>query len=314
MLNLTDMRIVNFTALCCGILGLCLTAAAQPSPTVPVPAPNAIPRQSIPPPQPVITPINNPVMPNYPTLVFDAETKQYDPRPGEMVAPFTFRLTNVWTNEVRIDQVKASCGCTTAKLPETPWHIPPGGSGEVAAQVNLAGKPPGMVTKTLTFFTSVGNRIVNLKVNIPPAGAAMAGMSPEDRKAAMARAIGDPQAIFKADCVKCHVEKGARAMGQDLYAADCGICHESPHRDTGVPDLHALKVPTSLEYWRTIIAFGKPHTTMPGFALNQGGPLTDEQITSLATYIDRTISHHVSTAPMTNAAAAPSYPSATRAQ
>jgi len=244
-------------------------------------------------------------MPSCPTLVFDAETKQYDAKPGEMIAPFTFNLTNVWTNEIKIDQVHASCGCTTAKLPQTPWHIPPGGSGEVKAQVNLAGKPAGLVVKTLTFFTSVGNRIVTLKVNIPPPNTGLAGMSPADRKAAMAKAMGDAQAIFKGDCMKCHVDKGAKTLGQDLYAADCGICHESSHRDSAVPDLHALKQPTNLDYWKTMISFGKPHTMMPGFALAQGGPLSDEQITSLAAYLNRTISHNFLPTSMTNAAVVP---------
>jgi mono/diheme cytochrome c family protein len=248
--------------------------------------------------------IDNPVMPSFPTLVFDAETKQYDAKPGEMFAPFTFNLTNVWTNEVVITQVHPSCGCTTAKLPPTPWHVPPGGTGEVKAQVNLAGKM-GLITKTLTFFTSVGNRIVLLKVNIPPAQTGIGGMSAADRKAAMARAAADAQAIFKGDCAKCHVDKGAKAFGQDLYAADCGICHESSHRDSAVPDLYAMKQSTGLEYWKTMISFGKPHTMMPGFALAQGGPLSDEQITSLAAYLNRTISHNFPPGPMTNAAAAP---------
>ena len=50
-------------------------------------------------------------------------------------------------------------------------------------------------------------------------------------------------------------------------------------------------MPTNLDFWKTMIAFGKPHTMMPGFARAQGGPLSDEQITSLAAYLDRTISH-----------------------
>jgi mono/diheme cytochrome c family protein len=289
------MRIANYAALFCGCFGLFLAAQpvlAQTSPPVPVPAP-----------QPAIPAINNPATPNFPTLVFDAESKEYDAKPGEMIAPFTLHLTNLWTNEIVITQVHASCGCTTAKLPSTPWHIPPGGFGEVTAQINLAGKPPGLLTKTLTFFTSVSNRVVMLKVNVQPMGN---GMGPADRKAAMTMATANPQAIFKADCAKCHVDKGAKTFGQDLYAADCGICHEASHRDTAVPDLHALKQPTSLEYWKTMISFGKPHTMMPGFAIAQGGPLSDEQITSLAGYLDRTISHHFSAAPMTNAAAAPS--------
>ena len=307
------MRLANYSAVLCGCLGLCLAARpvlAQSGPPAlqgqarpPVPAPRALPAFSPQGPRPLPAAINNPVTPNFPTLVFDAETKQYDAKPGEATAPFTFNLTNVTTNEITITQVRASCGCTTAKLPATPWHIPPGGSGEVGAQVNLAGKM-GLVTKTLTFFTSVGNRIVTLKVNIPPAGTGLAGMSAADRKAAMATAAANPQAIFKGDCAKCHVDKGAKTFGQDLFAADCGICHESSHRDSAVPDLHALKQPTNLEYWKAMISFGKPHTMMPGFSLAQGGPLSDEQITSLAAYLNRTISHNFFPAPMTNATAA----------
>lgn len=307
------MRVANYAALLCGCLGLCLAArpllaqsgppALQGQPRPPVPAPRAISLFNPQTARPLPAAINNPVTPNFPTLVFDAETKQYDPKPGEATAPFTFNLTNVCTNEITITQVHASCGCTTAKLPATPWHIPPGGSGSVGARVDLAGKM-GLVIKTLTFFTSVGNRIVTLKVNIPPAGTGLAGMSAADRKAAMARAAADPQAVFKGDCAKCHVDKGAKTFGQDLFAADCGICHESSHRDSAVPDLHALKQPTNLEYWKAMITFGKPHTMMPAFALAGGGPLSDGQITSLAAYLNRTISHNFLPAPMASAAAA----------
>ena len=231
--------------------------------------------------------------PDVPALVFDAETKQYDAAPGEQFAPFTFNLTNVWTNEVIIDRVHASCGCTTVSLPDVPWHIPPKGTGEVKARVNLAGKM-GLITKTITFYTSVGIRIVNLKVKIPPPPALAGNMSEAERAAARLKAMADAQAIFKGDCAACHADKGRNALGQDLYAADCGICHESSHRESLVPDLHALKQPTDFDYWKTIISAGKPHTMMPAFAAAQGGPLTEAQVISLATYLDHTISHHFS--------------------
>jgi mono/diheme cytochrome c family protein len=93
-------------------------------------------------------------------------------------------------------------------------------------------------------------------------------------------------------------------MGQDLYAADCGICHESSHRARFVPDLHALKQVTDFDYWKTMISSGKPHTMMPAFAASQGGPLTEAQIVSLATYLNHTISHHLSAA-ISNVANAP---------
>ncbi|MGP8201516.1 MAG: DUF1573 domain-containing protein [Limisphaerales bacterium] len=297
------MRVADYAVLICGCLGLFLAAPFVSGQSAPIPAPRAMPAYinpagrtfHLPPPA---------VRPNVPTLVFDAETKQYDAKPGEMIAPFTFNLTNVWTNEIKIDSVHASCGCTTARLPATPWRIPPGGSGAVKAQVNLAGKM-GLFSKTLTFFTSVGNRIVTLKVKMPPTGSELAVMTAADRKAAMARAAVEPQAIFKGDCARCHVDKGMKALGQDLYAADCGICHESPHRDSAVPDLHALKQQTSLEYWKAMVTFGKPHTMMPGFARSQGGPLTEEQIASLAAYLNRTISHNFVSTPANSAAVAP---------
>lgn len=268
-----------------GIIPLCAAVSATPAQNVrnfsPIPAPNAGKNAAA---------VQNAVKPNVPTIVFDADSKEYDSRPGEATAPFTFSLTNIWTNEIRIDRVQGSCGCTTAELPQTPWHIPPGSSGKVRASVNLAGKS-GLLVKTLTFYTSVGELIVTVKVKMPPPGTGLAMMTEAERQAAAMLASANPQAIFRADCAQCHVEKGARAMGQDLYGADCGICHESPHRASAVPDLHALKHPTDLEFWRTVIRFGKPHTMMPGFGRSQGGPLSDEQIASLAAYLNRTISH-----------------------
>jgi mono/diheme cytochrome c family protein len=270
--------------------------AGQPSPPPPILHPLPLP----PPTSAPAGQIQN--APNVPTLVFDAETKQYDAAPGEQIAPFTFNLTNVWTNEILIDSVHASCGCTTASLPAEPWHLPPQGSGQIKAQVRLAGKM-GLITKTLTFSTSVGNRLVYLKVNIPPPPSLAGTMSEAERAAARLKAAADAQAIFKGDCAKCHADKGRNTFGQDLYAADCGICHESSHRESMVPDLHALKQATDFDYWKTIITLGKPHTMMPGFAAAQGGPLTEAQIISLATYLNHTISHHLSST-TTNAASA----------
>jgi mono/diheme cytochrome c family protein len=279
------MRALTRSIFCAGSILLCLNMAAQPAAQAPrplTPSPYNVARVA---PETVTTP----------WLVFDADTKQYNASPGEAVAPFVFNLTNVWTNEIIITGVKASCGCTTAKMPPVPWHLPPGGSGQVHAQVKLAGKM-GLVTKTLTFSTSTGTRVAFLKVNIPIPPARGGKLSATERKAAMMRAAGDPDAIFKGDCASCHVEKGRNAFGEALYAADCGICHESSHRESAVPDLHALKKPTDFMYWKTIIMMGMPHTMMPGFATAQGGPLTEAQINSLATYLNHTISHNLTPA------------------
>jgi mono/diheme cytochrome c family protein len=98
--------------------------------------------------------------------------------------------------------------------------------------------------------------------------------------------------VFKGDCASCHVHRGEGKYGQELYQADCAICHESEHRATMVPDLHALKTPTNFEFWRTWITHGKPGSLMPAFSTVDGGPLSDMQIASLANYLGESIKSH----------------------
>ncbi len=230
-------------------------------------------------------------------LVFDALTKQYDAKLTDKKADFCFFVTNTWTNEITVERVQTSCGCTVATLPSNPWHIPPGADGHVNATVDLEGKGAGLLQKTLTFYISaqgnfLGTQVATVKVAIPVAPPP-AAMSAEERKVAMERAKADPQQIFKdAKCAECHVNQGRNAWGSRLYAADCGICHDSPNRATFVPDLHALKVPTNFGYWKDIVAHGKPNTLMPAFADNAGGPLNDEQVHSIAEYLTRNIPGH----------------------
>jgi hypothetical protein len=52
-----------------------------------------------------------------------------------------------------------------------------------------------------------------------------------------------------------------------------------------VPDLAVAKAPRDAAYWRKWINEGKEGTLMPGFARMHGGPLSDEQITSLVDYV-----------------------------
>src|ERR1039458_2322436 len=188
-------------------------------------------------------------LPAGPTLVFDAETKEYHANAEETAALFTFHATNAWTNTIVIQAVYASCHCTVATLPASPWILLPGAGGAVTARVDLTDQEEGKGTKTLTVFTSVGERVLTLKVAMPPPlRAAGAPLTAAERKAAMAKAAADARAIFKGDCATCHVDKARGLLGKELYAAACGICHDSPRRASFVPDLHGLKQPTDLDY------------------------------------------------------------------
>jgi mono/diheme cytochrome c family protein len=262
-----------------------VTAPAATNPPAAVPAPPVVPGQPVPPAPPRVAPVPANVGPTTPpsALVWDAEQKEYTSKPGEPSAHFTFWLTNTHSSEVLINGVRTSCGCTVAKLPAQPWHIAPGEGGPIEVTVDLRGKS-GTLNKTVTVESSSGYKALLVKVNITSDAGAVGGAD-SDRLKNMQLAMADRQILFKnADCAKCHADPGQDKKGQELYAAVCGICHDAVHRASAVPDLK-LRHPNSAYDWKTWIMYGRQGSMMPAFAKSEGGPLTDEQISSLVDYL-----------------------------
>jgi mono/diheme cytochrome c family protein len=215
---------------------------------------------------------------------WDAIEKEYHAQAGEVTAPFTFSLTNVSTTNVVINFVRPSCGCTIAKLPPTPWTLKPGESGIIDLSVDLRGKY-GTLSKYVSVDTSHGQKFLMLKIEVPQQQqSAMAGVDARTRN--MQMAMVDRQVVFKGDCAKCHAAPTVgKVKGEELFASACAVCHDAPHRATMVPDLRALKKATGPDYWKTWITHGKPGTLMPGFSKTYGGPLSEEQISTLAAFM-----------------------------
>ncbi len=271
-----------------------------PPPVTMTPAPKA---QGVPPPPSALTVSPGPPIPfgapphpaleNY--LGFDAETKEVSVTNGTTEAHFAFNLTNISSGEILVNFVQTSCGCTVAKLPSQPWKLAPKDHGEISATMQLAGTPPGgSKTKTLTINSDKGTKAVYVKATILPDAPSMSGM---DRTNNLRMAAADRQAVFKGDCMRCHVatakdSAGHDKMGQELYAAVCGICHDAEHQASFVPNLHRLPEPTSAEFWRNWILHGKAGTLMPAFTKAEGGILSDEQTESLVQYLTATIPSH----------------------
>jgi mono/diheme cytochrome c family protein len=237
-------------------------------------------------------------------LVADADVKEYTAKPGEVSAQFDFTLTNPSTNAVTVNEVRTSCGCTVAKLPSQPWVLEPGTNGQVHVTVDLRGKR-GQITKLVYVYGATGTKTLTVKANIPdaPAGAPPGVMV--DRTKNIQVATADRQAVFKNDCASCHVEPLAGKQGIALYEKACGICHDSEHRASMVPDLHHLNHSTDRIYWKVWITQGKAGSLMPAFARAAGGPLTDEQINSLAAYLTEQISSGAAAAPAAQSAKLP---------
>jgi mono/diheme cytochrome c family protein len=210
-------------------------------------------------------------------LAFDQDAKETTVPAGEPAARFAFNVANISGAPVTINAATASCGCTVAKLPAQPWVLMPGAHGEISVTMNVAGES-GELVKFVYVNTTQGLKMLTVKTTILP--------SPEPMRDANRKiAKVDRQAVFKGDCARCHAAPATGLHGRALYAQVCGICHDASHRASMVPDLLALNRPSDRAFWRQAITDGRPSTLMPAFAAAQGGPLTDEQIKSLATYL-----------------------------
>jgi cytochrome c553 len=229
-------------------------------------------------------------------LTWDAEWKDYITKTNETHAHIFFNVTNISTADVVIEDVKTSCGCTVATLPSKPWQLAPKKSGQIEVIVDVRGRT-GTLTKNVSVASPTAAKMLTVSVTIPTGFGG--GMTPAmgDRLRNQETAATDHQAVFKTDCVKCHLEPAFGKSGGPLYKAVCAICHDSPHRATMVPDLHKLNKETDAKYWKEWITNGKAGTLMPGFTATQGGPLDEQQIDSLVDYMLITFSKPAKTSP-----------------
>ena len=287
---------------------------AIPAPTLIQPLTAQVP-SPVPVPAPAITiaaPVAPPVPANPNALVWDAEMKEASPAAGEATANYTFWFTNTSSQEVVINAVRTSCGCTTAKLPTMPWHVSPGTNSPLEVSIDLRGKS-GVISKAVTVDSTAGIKSLIIKVNIaggaPQTAVQIPGhpvMNDVDRLKNMQSALADRQVVFKdAKCATCHADPAKTlAGGPQLYTAVCGICHDSVQRAALVPDLKAPKHETDIDYWKQWITYGKAGSMMPAFGKADGGPLSEQQIAALADYCVKTFQpvHAVTPTATTNAA------------
>lgn len=259
--------------------------ASTPQPAAPAPAAQApsVPIRTVP-----ISQLQLPPVPEL--LAFDQIIKDYTATTNDTTANFTFSLTNIFNGPIVVRDVRTSCGCTIANVPSKPWHLAMGTNGQFGVTVDLRGKYGTIVKNVFVESGTSTNgpfntQTLTVRVTMPPALANPVGMAGNERSRNIMIAAADRQAIFRNDCVKCHVEPTVGQTGHALYEKACGICHDAINRATMVPDLHALNHPTDRDYWMRWISSGRAGSLMAAFAKSEGGPLTDEQINSLADYM-----------------------------
>lgn len=233
-------------------------------------------------------------------LKWDSVLKERTAKEGDTNLVFQFQFTNKSPTSITVSKIGLSCGCTVARATDLPWSVSPGGTGNLEIDMDVRGKY-GTVTKAVTVETSAGTEVLTVRAQIPfqpptnssvsatfgnqHSGGKPTGAEQETRSRNLLRALADRQAVFRGDCAKCHAEPAKGKVGAELYAAACGVCHDSQHRASMVPDLQKLNKPTDREYWRKWISDGRAGSLMPAFIEKLHGPLTAAQVESLVEYL-----------------------------
>jgi cytochrome c5 len=246
-------------------------------------------------------------------LTWDALSKSRSAKPGETEVEYEFVATNGSSEAIAIVGIHTTCGCTVAQLPPLPERalvLAPGARTTLRVKLDLQGKV-GAIAKTVRVETSLGSvqLTVHADVAVDPGSAGPAGGMGAARARNIEIAARSRQAVFQGDCVKCHGTPAAGKMGEDLYLAVCTLCHDAHPRAPMIPDLNVPRGPRDLAFWTRWIADGAPGTMMPAFAAAHGGPLTPDQVTSLARYLYDAFPRAPLAAPAETSAGEPPAPS-----
>lgn len=214
-------------------------------------------------------------------LVWDVTERVLQPKPGEHSATFEFTVVNSGGEDVAIEQVRPTCGCTMVEMPASPWVLAPGASGTMVGTIDFRGSR-GSLSKAIFVTSRSGVQRLVVTVRVPE-------LDETARRANRQIALQDRQAVFRGECARCHSEPALHLSGSSLFTTACGVCHLSPQRASEVPDLLTARVPRDEDYWTRWITEGKPGTMMPAWGKEHGGPLTTEQIRSLVDFALRTL-------------------------
>lgn len=189
---------------------------------------------------------------------------------GEQVTK-KFEFRNNGNEDLVIQQLRTTCGCTAAVASTGPYA--PGASGSIEASYDSRGKI-GFATKEIQVVTNDprGPQILRLE------GTVLAEEHPAKSPADI---------LFTGNCASCHSLPAQGKKGKALYDAVCYLCHDFP-TEHGKPRIAPSKEAMSTiskKRLKRLISEGIPNTSMPGFAHSVKGPLTKEQIDSLVEYI-----------------------------
>lgn len=103
-----------------------------------------------------------PVNPNAPEIVFDHESYDFGEIEEGTLAEHEFEFSNTGKEPLILQNVRASCGCTTPSWPKEP--ILPGQKGKIKAVYNSKGRPGGFNKSiTVTSNAKTATKVIYIK-------------------------------------------------------------------------------------------------------------------------------------------------------
>ncbi len=179
----------------------------------------------------------------------------------------TFLIRNNSAQAIYIVDIQASCGCTAAE-PES-YMIMPGSFTPLKVVVDTTAKQNG-IRKMIHITDSSGQKasaILTFNVVENP----------------HASSQGKIKGIFDGKCASCHFDPLlTKKSGADIYRVGCAMCHGADAVGGYAPDLRGF---SSLAALKERISKGVGRPQMPGFAKENGGPLSQEQVAALAEWL-----------------------------
>lgn len=187
-----------------------------------------------------------------------------------------FKIENSGRKVLVIKDAHSSCGCTVPVIKKS--TLMPGELADLDVIMDTSMKQ-GKVDKK-----------IEIRSNDPVNPVAVIHVKADVRSPHADLGTDKTAKIFTGRCAACHVSKGVGKVGEDLFFADCAMCHG--FRARGVPGVAPSLVPADYHnkefyaYRKQIVSYGsKAHRSMPGFLDKAGGPLTEAEVDSLLQYL-----------------------------
>jgi len=182
-----------------------------------------------------------------------------------------FSLQNIGDETLIIKGIKSSCGCTAAMMESK--EIPPGKEAKIQIVVDTTGKELN-IEKTITVISNDSLRpeiVLSVSLVVEPGIHADFDMG---------------VSLFSPRCASCHADSGKGLQGKALYEAICYQCHGKKGEGKTAPSLNTIQyIKKSDDYLYNWIANGQQGSAMAGYSREKGGPLSREQINSLAKFL-----------------------------